>query len=298
MRVARSIRPSRRFLVRRASALLHVVGLFGAAALSAQDRLDRGPISRVDHFFAESGSMEALLDFLKDDLRLPEAWADQDYGVFATGAVSLGNVVFEVVRFPETDRADPARFAGVALEPDGDTQGLLAWMSAQGVVHGTPERFPPEGPAFFENTPLPGLIPGGANVFVCDYKERQLILEGRAESRALLEQREGGPLGLLGVEELLVESTDLPRSLRAWSAVVPGTRSEGEEILVEFDDGPRIRIRSGESDRFAGISLLVRSLDEAGGFLESRGLLGPLVSGRRSIAPEAVGGLVIVITGA
>ena len=282
--------------MRGVSALIQMVGLLGAASLSAQDRPDSGPITRVEHFFAESGSMEVLLDFLKQDLGLPEAWQDQDYGVFATGAVSLGNVVFEVVRFPDTDPGDPARLAGIALEPEGDTQSLLAWMTARGVVHGTPERFPPEGPAFFENTPLPGLIPNAANVFVCDYKERQMILEGRAESRALLEERDGGPLGLLGVEELLVESTDLSRSLRAWSAVVPGTRSEGEDIMVEFDQGPRIRIRRGASDRFAGISLLVRSLDDAEDFLESRGLLGPLVPGGLSMTPEAVGGLVIMIS--
>jgi hypothetical protein len=68
--------------------------------------------------------MDALLGFLKRDLGLPEAWPDQDYGSFATGAVSLGNVSFEVVRFGPADGSDPVRFAGIALEPEGDTRVL------------------------------------------------------------------------------------------------------------------------------------------------------------------------------
>ena len=271
------------------------LGILWAGPLSGQSRPASGPITRVDHFYAETGAMDALLGFLKRDLGLPEAWSDQDYGSFATGAVSLGNVSFEVVRFGPADGSDPVRFAGIALEPEGDTQSLVEWLARRGIDHGTPQTFPAEGPAFFENTALPGLIPESADVFVCDYKDRQMILESQAENRAALGERNGGPLGLLGVKELLVESTDLSKSLEAWSALVPSARAAGEEILVEFDYGPRIRIQSGESDRFAGISLLVRSLDDAGDFLESRGLIGPAILGGLSIAPGAVGGLHIVI---
>lgn len=239
--------------------------------------------------------MEVLLGFLKSDLGLPEAWPDQDYGNWATGAVSLGNVRFEVVRFEQTDPSHAARFAGIALEPEGDTRSLLEELTRLEIDHGAPQVFPPEGPAFFENTALPGLIPDAVNVFVCDYKERRMILEGQAESRAELEQRNGGPLGLVGVKELLVDSTDLVRSLDAWSALVPRTRAAGDEVLVEFDYGPRIRIRRGQSDRLAGIALLVRSLDDAEAFLESEGLRDPGLVDGLAIASEAVGGLHIEI---
>ena len=277
------------------SACALALGLASAAPLSSQSDPTSGPITRVDHFYAESGAMDVLLGFLKDDLDLPEAWPDQDYGAFATGAVSLGNVTFEVLRFGEPTGSGAARFAGIALEPEGDTRSLLEWLAPRGIDHGTPQPFPPEGPAFFETTALPALIPEGAEVFVCDYKDRQLILRSQAENRAILAGRNGGPLGLLGVEELLVESTDLTRSLEAWSALVARTHAAGDQVLVEFDSGPRIRIQRGESNRFVGISLLVRSLEEAEAFLAAGGLLGPRIDNGLSIDPEALGGLRILI---
>ena len=44
------------------------LGILWAGPLSGQSRPASGPITRVDHFYAETGAMDALLRFLKRDL--------------------------------------------------------------------------------------------------------------------------------------------------------------------------------------------------------------------------------------
>lgn len=270
--------------------------MFMAAPVSGQVGQSGGSITRVDHFFAESASASALLDFLMTQFELPEAWPYRAYGPFESGGVDVGNVTLEVVRFEDSAELASGRFSGIALEPEGDTESALDWLTERGVEHRTPEPFPPEDPVW-ENTTLPTLIPSNVSVvFICDYKNRSLVLEGQQAGRALLAERNGGPLGILGVRDLVIESTDMARSRADWSRLLPQTRSAGDDVLIEFDQGPRIRIHRGDTDRFAGIVLTVRSIDEARAFLEERELVGPSIDGALSIDPQAVGGLRILIT--
>lgn len=271
------------------------LSLLFAGPLSAQTDPASGTITRVDHFYAESPSATALLEFLIDDLALPVAWPYEDFGSFASGAVSLGNVGFEVVRSEQSGELESAQFFGIALEPEGNTQSALAWLIQQGVDHATPKPFPADGPAAWENTALPGLIPGTANVFVCDYKDRSMVLEGRRIAEAELTERGGGPLGVVGVRELAIGSADLARSLERWSRLVPNARQVGDEVLVDFDSGPRIRIQKADSDRFAAVVLMVRSIEGARAFLEAEALSGSDQGDSLSINPRAVGGLRIRI---
>jgi len=259
-----------------------------------QVALEDGPVTRVDHFYAESGAMNELLGLLKERLSLPEAWPDQDHGNFATGAVSLGNVTFEVVRFAGSP-PDRAAYGGIALEPTDDTEALIEWLTARGIEHGDPKAVPPAGPAFFETTRLPSLSPGATEVFVCDYKDRSRILARQAAATNALAAAHGGPLGVLGVRELVIESTDLDGARRAWAEVAPGTRLEDGAVVVRFESGPAIRIVAGTTDRFAGVALTVRSLAAAAEFLDEAGLAERVDHGELRIAREAVGGLKVVL---
>jgi len=266
-----------------------------AGPLTAQTDPAPGTITRVDHFYAQSPSPTALLELLMDDLALPVAWPYEDFGSFASGAVSLGNVGFEVVRSEQSGESESAQFFGIALEPEGNTQSALAWLTQQGVDHATPKPFPADGPPAWENTALPGLIPGTANVFVCDYKDRSMVLEGRRIAEEKFNELGGGPLGVVEVRELVIESADLARSLEHWSRLVPNARHVGDEVLVDFDSGPRIRIHRADADRFAAIVLMVRSIEEARAFLEAAALSGADQGDSPSINPRAVGGLRILI---
>lgn len=268
--------------------------LFLANSVSSQNADEATPVTRIDHFFAEYGALDEMLTLLQETLELPEAWPMQDFGSFASGAVSLGNVSFEVVRFGQSD-ADRARFRGIALEPAGDTEALVGWLSERGIEHGQPRPFPPEGTPMWENTSLPGLIPETTYVFVCDYKYRAEVLASQESSQAALGENDGGPLGLIRARELVVESTDLERSRKAWSDLGLSVNRDGEALVVEFESGPVVRIRQGPENRFSGLVLDVRSLDEAAGFLRENDLLGDERNGTLTLSPDAVADLNIIL---
>ena len=273
-----------------ASAMLSALTLGSAIPASAQAPQREGPVTRIDHFYAESAAFQELLRFFKNTLQLPEAWPDQDYGSFATGAVSLGNITFEVLRFA-TSPVDGASFGGIALEPVGDTESLVEWLTTAGVPHGIPSAFPPNGPAFFINTTITRLSSGATRVFVCDYRDRQRIHAGQAAWAAELAERNGGPLGILGVLELRLEATDVEGTRTAWSGLMATTEQNGDEVLVRFQAGPAIRIIRGPADRLAGVALSVRSLAAATTFLDAAGLSERSATGELRIARDAVGGL-------
>jgi hypothetical protein len=272
--------------------LLLVLAFAGRA--SGQERLLDGPISRIEHFFAISGDPETLLSFLKTELMLPEAWPYRDYGDFASGGISLGNVVFEAVRFPGTVR-DGARFAGIALEPEVDTRALVPWLESHGVEYADPEPFPPGADEpLWENTLLPELSTDGWTIFVCDYKYRSEVAAGRAAAATELAVNGGGPLRISGVEALVLTSPDVGRAFDTWSRVLH-TRRHGDSLNVELDDGPLIRIRSGQDASQTTLVLSTESLDSAAGFLESRGWLGARDPGSVTLAPYVIQGLHIVL---
>lgn len=276
------------------SSLLFGLAVGLVAPAKAQTDSGEGPVTRIDHFFAETAAFQELLQFFKGTLRLPQAWPDQDYGSFATGAVSLGNVTLEVVRFADSS-PDRATFAGIALEPAGDTDALIGWLTAVGMDYEPPQAFPPAGPAFFVNTSLPQLSSGATEVFVCDYKDRRMILDGQAAAAAALAADDGGPLGILGVLELTLETTDIDRSLGVWSELVATAERDGDDVVVGFESGPAIRVVPGATDRLTGITISVRSMDAAEAFLDEADLAERDATGELRIARGAVGGLELTL---
>lgn len=248
------------------------------------------PISNVDHFFAVSSEPEKLFHFLKEDLQLPVAWPFQDFGTFASGAVSFGNVVFEIIRFGNTVSASLATFQGIAFEPCGDAQSAAAWLEEKGISHIEPQRFPESGDTiFWENVSLPALIPSNVTVFICDYKQREQVRQGHASAAQELSQRTGGPLGITGVDYLIVGSVDVKTSIDSWSMLVGFERVDAD--ILHFDKGPDIHLVSSEHEGFLGIVVSVASLESAASFLQSSNLIGFKEESSVSIAPANLQGL-------
>lgn len=264
------------------------------APASGQPHVNSSPITRVEHFFAVSSDPESLLDFLAGELMLPEAWPYKDYGAFASGAVSLGDVVFEVVRLPDS-AFEKARLSGIAFEPEGDTESLVAWLETRGVAYADPQPFPRdrEDP-LWENTFLPELSEGRWMIFVCDYKHRDDVAAGRAEAAAELTANRGGPLRIRGAESLILTTMDLARSSAAWSRLLPTREAKGS-LTVDFDGGPSIRIQSGRGPDSMTLVLWTESLEAAAAFLEDRGWLGDRDADSVSLSSHVVQGLEIVL---
>ena len=115
------------------SRLIHVelfaamtVVIFASADANAQE--SPNPIAKVDHFYAQSPRAQQLHEFLHGELLLPEVWPFSDYGTFSSGGLSLGNVVFEVIRRAGVDdsQSEGASFQGIAFEPMGSASSAVA----------------------------------------------------------------------------------------------------------------------------------------------------------------------------
>lgn len=253
------------------------------------------PIRKVEHFLATSSDAERMFHFLRDTLALPEVWPFQDWGGFGSGGVTLGNVVFEVVR----DRASrtPAAFRGIALEPVGTTDALLAALTRRGVAHDRPDssvRRNLRGERVgWVNTGLPALSPW--SVFVCDYQQRPRVARGRAAAASALVAAGGGPLGVEAVAELVLGATDVEAARRAWSQLGALPAPGGADDVLAFANGPRIRLVRADTSRIRGIVLAVRSLTTTRRALAARGLLGSADDRRVSLAPAALGGLEVTL---
>jgi hypothetical protein len=248
------------------------------------------PISNIDHFFAISPEPEKLFHFLQEDLKLPVVWAFQDYGDFASGGLSLGNVVFEVARFGNPASVSTAVFWGIAFEPYDDAQSVTNWLKEKKIPYSGPQRFPTSGDAiFWENVSLSALMPDNASIFICDYKQREQVRQGRASATQILSQHEGGPLGIKGVDYLVLGSADVKESINSWSSLIGPERVDAE--MLRFIEGPDIRIISSEHEGFLAIALSVASLEGAASYLKSHNLIGSEESSSVSIAPAKLQGL-------
>ncbi len=273
------------------------VALFAALAfpnLARAERAERKPLLvQVDHFYLVASDAERLFRLFRDDFGLPEAWPFKSYGDFASGAVTLGNTAMEFVA--EKGAAGQAtRFQSIAFEPVGDAAAAIAELEARGVAHGpeVPHMYTHEGREFvgWSTVALDGVPPAGA-AFICDYKPRAIVAEGRRAASDALARSGGGPLGVTSIREIVIAAPSVEETARAWTRIAE-FQGEGSAPVFTFGPGPRIRLERGRSEGIDRIVLGVRSADRAKAFLRARGMLakgrGPL-----AIAPAAVGGLEI-----
>jgi len=252
------------------------------------------PIRRVDHFYAVAADAPALFAFLVEELDLPEVWPFQDREHYATGGVSLGNVIFEVLRADFEDM-DETRFRAVAFEPSGDAAAAAAWLAKHGIERTEPRLYAPAGAeVHFELVHLPSMQPEEARFFVCDYKQRTVVREEELDAAEELEEKGGGLLGIVGVRELTMVTTESEAALASWVGLVGHERVE--DGLVRFDTGPAIRLRSGDEPGFRSIVIEVSSLDRARRWLDERGLSAENADGTLVFSPPKLQGLRFVLT--
>jgi hypothetical protein len=255
----------------------------------------RDPLfNKVEHFYVQSARAKELYLFFSERVGLPQVWPFDDYGSFASGGLSLGNVAFEIVRFP--DYSGPTRFQGVAFEPSGDADSTAIALTNLGVAHSTPVPYKQmvggKEKTLWANVRLTELPPLGATLFICDYKERDRVWQGRAAASQKLAARNGGPLGVKQLREIIVAVKDLSDGRKAWAKLL-GAHSEKEPGLFIVGPGPAIRLTENQAEGIQEIVIEVSSLASAKNFLSSQNLLGNLSNERVTIQATAVQGLMI-----
>ena len=276
----------------------------GDQGTGAESRIaeSRAPlVVTVDHFFAVSSDAERLFRIFRETFGLPVAWPFQAYGSFASGGLSLGNTVLELVTW-EVPKGEVLKteWKMLAFEPAGDTEAAVAELERRGVAHAEPDVSTyrdAEGKEVvgWTNTGLIG--PGLSDVvFLCDYEARERVAEGRREGAEELVRAQGGPLGVRGLKAIEVGVTDLQSARREWLELIddPG-QAQGD--VFHFGAGPAIQLVSASSPGIRGIVLRVDSLERAKTFLAQRQMLGAATGSSISIAPAAIGGLAVKLVG-
>lgn len=135
---------------------------------------------------------------------------------------------------------------------------------------------------------LAASLPSHSWAFLCDYHRLDLG-EARRASQALLDETGGGPLGVEGLREIVIEASEPDAELRRWEALLAPRQADADGRF-EFYSGPALRIVPGQSDHQA-LVLSVRSLATAEAFLGERDLLAGSSASGLTLDPSRVGGL-------
>ena len=152
----------------------------------------------IDHFFAASADPEPLYRFFRDSLQWPEVYPFRNYGDFASGVVSAGNVLFEVVTWKvPAGETLPTELKGIAFEPGGDIPATLATLRERGVPYQKPDSvmFTNDSGVrvlAYVNTGLDGpggLPPTSAAIFINDNLKRTSAPASRKTGTEELERR-------------------------------------------------------------------------------------------------------------
>jgi hypothetical protein len=125
--------------------------------------------------------------------------------------------------------------------------------------------------------------------FFCEWNAFD-IHEARNRADEELRRREGGPLGVERISEIVVGASDFEGERQRWQTLLdPGQPTA--EGLWPLGDGPAIRLFPDSEDRIQALTWEVTSLDRATDYLRTEHMLGQANGDTVGIATDAVQGL-------
>ena len=263
---------------RSAPLVMTAVGFCAVSAVCAAQTPSQTPnvVKQIDHILIASSEAKELFTLLSDTLQFPVVWPLSDYGSFASGGVALGNVNLEIIKDSEPAAGTvKSRWTGFALEPE-PLQTSLPELEVRRIPHGTPAPFRSRQPNGSTTTRwttvgLPDVSSDAVEVFFCEYGN-----DVPARRRRLLEQlqsRNGGPLSVHSIREIVVGAKDVKRSQEQWQKLLNPLQASSEGVWP-VGAGPAIRLIQADKDRIQGLVVNVKSLPQARRFLKEHDLLG------------------------
>ena len=221
----------------------------------------KAQISNIDHFLISTPHSKDLYTLFTAKFNLPVVWDYQTFGLFSSGGVTLGNVVFEFVQ----DKPDQiTAYHGIALEPNLTAAEILSILDSADISHGslnTYSLFTEDGKKDIGWTTisLNNMLPNLVNLFLCDYHDREFVKSGHEEATNNLGKINGGILGIEYLKELVI-GTEEPSKYINELIKLPGTKREGNIII--FLEGPGLKLIKSDIP-FVGLLIKVRSIENA-----------------------------------
>ena len=280
-----------------AAALLIVV----APEVFSQGAAQIPPIRQVDHIMIRTGAPRELYAFFTEVLQLPVAWPliSPRPGV-TTGGVAFGNVNVEAIQFPGQKEKAP-RLVGFAFEPSALNE-CLSELDRRSIPYGERRPLVSVGADGSRNTLWTNVTlrqfsdsdnPADAtmHVFLSEYSATYVdVDQRRARLRKELSDRGGGPLGVVGVKEMIVGVTELETARRLWQKLLDPVLASTTDVW-QVGEGPDIRLVPARENAIRTLVVSVASLPAAKAFLRSRNLLGAESEAAATIDPSKIGGL-------
>ncbi len=256
--------------------ILATLSLFALSATFSCQTTKREIIRQVDHIVIASSDDEELFSLLSDTFQFPVAWPIADYGSFTSGGVAVGNVNLEVFRVnASADSVVGSRIEGFALEPEPLESSLLE-LDARKIAYEPPSPYistESDGSTttLWTTVELPDVSNDAMEVYLCEYTHD--VAASRRRSLEQLRSRDGGPLSVESVREIVCGTTDLNGSRDHWQRLLNPLLPSSPDVW-QLGAGPAIRLIHADEDGIQELVFKVSSLAQARGFLQERGLLG------------------------
>ena len=284
-------------------------------------------IRRVDHIMikAVEAEYDQLFSLLTETLQLPVAWlVNADAPGFKTGGVFAGTINMEIFQ-SGTQQTLPsplpsqAQLYGIAFEPY-DLAAAVQEVDRREIPHlplmPVPEAFPLGtmgsmwtllffGELLDNDLTRYGEVMKGSHdlvpffndlfrrgtIFLCEYNKKHYdTTQGRLRRQAELQMKQGGPLGLLGVQEIVVGVRDMEAARASWQRLFDPL-AEMEPGVWAVGDGRAIRLVPHDQDGLVRLIWKVTSLERAAAFLIGHNLLGRSIAGQIMLDSAKIGGL-------
>ncbi len=282
---------------------------------------------RVDHIMIRvvEAAYNPLLTLLTQTLQLPLSWpVNNDTPGFKTGGVFAGTISMEIFQsgtrqMLSSPTPAQAQLYGIAFEPYG-LERALQDVDRRGIPH-LPLVPVPEGRPqgtlgsmwtllFFGDflggdladyaTAMQGardltpffdqVFPSGV-VFLCEYNQAFCdTTQRRLDRQDVLQGRQGGPLGLLGTQEIIVGVKEMHTAHASWQRLFDPL-AEVAAGAWQVGDGPMIRLMPHHQDALLTLVWNVTSLERAAAFLRAQGLLGSYTKERVTLDHAKLYGL-------
>lgn len=232
-------------------------------------------VTGIDHVNVATSDPQGLAETLQRVLGLTEAWPFTDYGAFVT--VGLMAATSSTIAVDRSDGDVPflvphgrSRFSTVVFTPVS-TETAVAELDRRNVARSAPRPYP-----LWTNTLLPGLLGPDDMAFLCEYTSEPWFLEMKAALTRNFLDTAGGPAGVRGLTQIVVESPDVRRTVSRWEQVLGPPTCDSEWT---FPEGPAFVIQPGAGDervrylvfQIDDLAVTLAAMHEAGIAIDQRG---------------------------